>query len=191
MTLDQILQGTIDLLPPAVTERLSRTIERMEVERALQLNETRYRLLVDTTAGFAFEMDREGTVTSVTPGIEDLLGYSVDEIVGKNPIDLTTQETADRLRSAVQTSFATGQPIRQIDLTTLAKDGSVHYTRGNAIVIQDEHGTPKGLFGTLQDITTQKRIEDELRRSRELLEETGRMARVGGWEIDLEKNTVY
>jgi PAS domain S-box-containing protein len=40
------------------------------------------------------------------------------------------------------------------------------------------------LYG--RDITERKRVEDELRRSQILLQETGRMAKVGGWEFDVD-----
>ena len=38
----------------------------------------------------------------------------------------------------------------------------------------------------VDDITERKRAEDELRRSQMLLQETGRMAKVGGWEFDVD-----
>jgi PAS domain S-box-containing protein len=41
-------------------------------------------------------------------------------------------------------------------------------------------------LGTTRDITEQKRREEELTRSRELLRHTEEIARTGGWEIDVE-----
>ena len=38
----------------------------------------------------------------------------------------------------------------------------------------------------LAEVTERRRVEDDLRRSRELLERTGGMARIGGWEVDVE-----
>jgi signal transduction histidine kinase/ABC-type amino acid transport substrate-binding protein/CheY-like chemotaxis protein len=48
-----------------------------------------------------------------------------------------------------------------------------------------ENGRTVKVSGTFQDITERKRTEEELRKNRELLNETGRMAKVGGWEIDM------
>ena len=39
--------------------------------------------------------------------------------------------------------------------------------------------------GIVQDITARKRAEEALKKSETLLNETGRMAKVGGWEFDV------
>lgn len=49
----------------------------------------------------------------------------------------------------------------------------------------------KRIFGTFQDITEAKLAEVQLKRTRDLLEETNRVARVGGWSIDVASNTIY
>jgi len=46
------------------------------------------------------------------------------------------------------------------------------------------------LCGSLQDITDRKRAEEALKTSSQLLSDTGEMAKVGGWELDLSTNEV-
>ncbi len=46
-------------------------------------------------------------------------------------------------------------------------------------------GRPEWMFGTHLDVSERKAQEDRLRRSEELLNRTGELARVGGWEVDL------
>ncbi|MEA5138365.1 sensor histidine kinase [Arcicella rigui] len=45
--------------------------------------------------------------------------------------------------------------------------------------------------GYMSDITERKIVEQELRRTKNYLQETTQVARIGGWEIDLNTNTVY
>ncbi len=51
--------------------------------------------------------------------------------------------------------------------------------------------TKKRIYGTFQDITDIKLAEEQLKRTRDLLEESNRVARVGGWSIDVASNTIY
>src|SRR6201994_2327186 len=69
------------------------------------------------------------------------------------------------------------------------------YSRGD--LTRDESGRPYEMFGTCQDITERKCAEEErqvlyrdLQESKASLEEAQRVAHIGSWEWDLEKNHV-
>ncbi|HJX82819.1 MAG TPA: PAS domain-containing protein, partial [Candidatus Angelobacter sp.] len=69
------------------------------------------------------------------------------------------------------------------------------YSRGD--LTRDESGRPNEMFGTCQDITERKRAEEELQvlyrdlqESKASLEEAQRVAHIGSWVWDLEKNHV-
>lgn len=64
----------------------------------------------------------------------------------------------------------------------------VHSTAGQ---ILDTHGLRTGYVGTVQDISQRKLVDDQLRKSQLFLDRTGRMAGVGGWEVDLRAKTVF
>lgn len=49
----------------------------------------------------------------------------------------------------------------------------------------------KRVYGTLQDITDTKLAEFQLTRTKDLLEETNRVARIGGWSVDIPSYNVY
>src|ERR1700747_1342944 len=69
------------------------------------------------------------------------------------------------------------------------------YSRGD--LTREESGRPYEMFGTCQDITEQKRPEEELQvlyrdlqESKASLDEAQRVAHIGSWVWDLEKNHV-
>ncbi len=54
------------------------------------------------------------------------------------------------------------------------------------VVDRDARGKPLRIMGQIQDIDDRKKTQRQLDRAHELLEGTGRMGRMGGWEIDLQ-----
>src|SRR6201988_780221 len=76
-------------------------------------------------------------------------------------------------------------------------DGEVRTVQGLGTVKRDASGRAYEMFGTVQDITERKRAEEErqllyrdLQESKTSLEEAERVAHVGSWVWDLEKNHV-
>ncbi|MEM1422727.1 MAG: PAS domain S-box protein [Planctomycetota bacterium] len=63
-------------------------------------------------------------------------------------------------------------------------DGDERVIHAMAMVTHDADGTPDRLLGVNRDCTEEHRVALEARRSRELLEQTGRIARIGGWSLD-------
>ncbi|MEQ9310371.1 MAG: PAS domain S-box protein [Balneolaceae bacterium] len=61
-------------------------------------------------------------------------------------------------------------------------------TQGKAEVID---GKAVKLIGAIQDITDRKLAEIAVRESEELLEEVSSLAKIGSWEVDLRKNSIY
>ena len=59
------------------------------------------------------------------------------------------------------------------------------------MAIRDDNGNAIKIFGTNEDITEDKRLREEIIQANEMITRTNYSARVGGWEVDLEKNTVW
>lgn len=68
---------------------LERAIEQSRIEKSLRDSEVRYRRLFEAARDGILIMDADtGLVIDVNPFLEDLLGYSREEMVGKNPLDI-------------------------------------------------------------------------------------------------------
>lgn len=70
-------------------------------------------------------------------------------------------------------------------------DGSTHYIRAIGRVLHDADGQTVRMVGHNIDVTERKIAEEALRKSEKFLEQTNRLARVGGWEIDLTTDEVF
>lgn len=69
-------------------------------------------------------------------------------------------------------------------------DGSIRHVRAITNPIRSKTGTVSGYVGSLEDVTTKKNQEESLRKSTLLLEQTGTLAEIGGWELDLKTKTL-
>ena len=69
-------------------------------------------------------------------------------------------------------------------------DGTVRFIKADSQTFRDQLGKPLRMIGTNMDITERKRAEESVARTRDLLDATGRMAKVGGWEYTLSSNTL-
>lgn len=74
---------------------------------------------------------------------------------------LYTPESWQRLEAAIKQALATGEPY-DLEVEIIRPDRSLRWTRARGSAIRDPQGRVTKLFGTLQDITDQKRMEARL-----------------------------
>jgi PAS domain S-box-containing protein len=180
--------------------------ERKRVEEALQESEEGFRIAAETSNDVVYEWDLKQSVKWFGK-IDEMLGYDPGEFprtldglgASVHPEDWV------RVMAAVQAHLEGRSPYAE-EYRAIKKDGSFRWWSARGAVARTPDGKPIRWIGTVTDITERKRAEEalheanenlerrvlertlELTRSKQLLDETGRLARVGGWEINLEKN---
>jgi PAS domain S-box-containing protein len=141
---------------------------------ARQSAEARYRLLVEQLPAVTFmaALDEGINELYVSPQIETLLGFTQKEWLEDPVLWYRQLHPDDRVRwhSEFGLTCLTGKSFCS-EYRFLSRNGSVVWIHGEAQVIRDELGNPIYLQGIAFDITARKQAEQELRRSREFLEE--------------------
>ncbi len=156
-----------------VLRRSHTELENLVRERTAEIkrNEERFRLLVDGVKDYAiFFLDPNGVITTWNEGARRLKGYRADEIIGKHfsifypQVDLNTGKPQWELERATAIGRLEDEGWR------LRKDGSRFWANVIITRINDEKGNLIGFSKITRDLTDRKKMEDELRLSRNNLE---------------------
>jgi PAS domain S-box-containing protein len=129
--------------------------DRKRMEEELKESEERFRFLIEKAADVILVVDGRGMVTYVSPSVERVLGYAVEEVVGKAGFAFIDEMEVEATQQALA-SLATspGEPMGA-ELHVRHKDGSwreVEVTASNYL----DHPSVRGVIVNYRDITDRK-----------------------------------
>ncbi|RYF25920.1 MAG: response regulator [Comamonadaceae bacterium] len=129
--------------------------------------------LVDAIPVPLFYKGADGRYIGFNRAYEQAFGVRRDDLIGKTVLDLDFLPEAERERfdGDANMALAHTQFVHK-EVTLPYADGSVHHTLFWLHGFARPDGTPGGAIGTFVDITDRQRAEQELRRAKELAEET-------------------
>ncbi|MBK6741457.1 MAG: PAS domain S-box protein [Hydrogenophilales bacterium] len=141
--------------------------ERKQEQEALRESETRHRIVLTALGEGVYGMDREGCCTFVNAAALDMLGYTEDELLGRNQHDLFHHHRPDgqAYPSAECPIFLTahdGQIRRQLEWF-IRKDGSFFPVEMIATPLTVA-GEQRGAVVSFQDITARLQAEEQVRK---------------------------
>ena len=133
--------------------------ERRRTEVALRASQEDYRRIVETSHEGIWSIDTEGRTTYANPRLAEMLGYAVDEMLGRNAFDFVHPGEIERAREHWSQR---GQGVVDgAEFLFVRKDGSTLWTHCSATPAFDEQGRFAGAFAMMTDITDRKRAEAE------------------------------
>ncbi|NNE55966.1 MAG: PAS domain-containing protein [Flavobacteriales bacterium] len=137
---------------------------------------------IDNLAGYAvITLDQSGTILDWNKGASDLFGFQKKEMIGKSLSKTSSLEDSKKeLHSRIQKAATTGNVTHE--WYRGKKDGSVFWAKSIMTKVFDEDDTCY-LVEMVVDLSERKRSE-------EMLELAGEIAKVGGWEFNLVNNTL-
>ena len=164
-----------------------RTRELQATQEELQKQREEQQIIIDSVPAWIFYKDMENRFIRVNQAFANVMGMTKDSLEGKALIDLYPREQADAYWNDDKKVLASGQPKRNIIEPVIISE-KTQWVQTDKIPYRDAKGNIIGIIGFTIDITELKNAQDALLKSEALLSETGRLARVGGWELDLLKN---
>ncbi|NOY77150.1 MAG: PAS domain S-box protein [Calditrichaeota bacterium] len=118
--------------------------------------------------------DRAGTIEYVNPAFTQITGYSAEEVIGKNPKILQSGKTTPNIYKTMWDRVASGE-IWQGELLDRKKSGQEYWALSLISPIKNKDGLITHYLGIQEDITRQKKLEEQLFQAQKM-ESIGRLA---------------
>ncbi|MEJ7849045.1 MAG: PAS domain S-box protein [Pyrinomonadaceae bacterium] len=152
---------------------LRNVTERKLAEEHLIRSEERYRDLVENAHDIIYSHDLEGNYTSINKAGEIITGYTQEEVLSMNMLDVVAPEDIEKAKDLIAEKML-DEKVSAFELQILSKNGNRITVEINTKLVF-YNGVPVGVQGIARDITERKSLEDQLIQAQKL-ESVGRLA---------------
>ena len=163
--------------------------DRKEAERAVEETKEYYSRLFQQSSDFVLVIDTDGTVIDVTPGVEYVLGYEPEEMIGMDAFRYVHPDDRDRLANATAETIQNPEADVDAEYRSQASDGSYRWLEAKGSNYLDDP-LLDGLVANVRDISERKRREQELEALTTRLELALEETDTGVWEWDLDTDEI-
>lgn len=154
--------------------------ETKYAEEALRLSEKKFRTLVETIPYGIQENDTDGIITFSNNPHCRILGYTQEEMLGKDITDfLTSEEERDNLRLYLKHLIKEQPPPSPFFAKNITKDGRIIDVKVDWNYRKDSKGEVTGFISVITDITELLRAEESSKRLQSQLLHSQKMEAIG------------
>lgn len=154
-------------------------LEKLKVEHeaqvSLQDERKQLRTLIDCMPDLIFIKDRESRFTVANKKVAQVMGTTSENLIGKTDFDFYEPDLAQSFYDAEQNVIRTGIPMINHEETAFDEFGNRTIIATTKVPMKNNEGEIIGIVGICRDITTLKRIERELRKKSDDLQETNEL----------------
>ncbi len=134
----------------------------MKLTEALRHSELKFKAIADTAVDCIFLKNHQRQYTYVNKAMQNLLGLTEKDILGKCPEDLFDRASAEKIREVDDGTFL-GKVIDEVRSVNVQGVEQTFHTI--QVPLLDEGGTVREICGIVRDVTRQQKYEDQLRAS--------------------------
>jgi diguanylate cyclase (GGDEF)-like protein/PAS domain S-box-containing protein len=165
------LEAAQEKLAQEIRLREAAIQERISLEKALKLSESRFHLIFENAAIGIFLADADGKILATNPAFRKMLGYNHNELCGihfrefNHPDQITFEETL------YQEMFAGLCDFYQVEKLYLSKEGQLVWGNLSVSLVRQPEGKPQFSIVMVENITQRKQAEEALQFYQQYLEE--------------------
>lgn len=143
--------------------------ERRRQELRLKRSEEKYRSMMDNMRLGLMEVDKNGLIQKAYQRFCDMVGYTAEELIGKNATELFLEEEDKAIMNNNDVLRKQGKE-GVYEIRIKCKDGSKKWILISGTPFYDENGEFIGTLGIHYDISNRKKLETELIEARQIAE---------------------
>ncbi|MDO3694907.1 PAS domain S-box protein [Wenyingzhuangia sp. chi5] len=151
-------------------------------------SENRFKSFFENSQGLMCTHDLDGKLLTVNSSGAAAIGYTVKEVLNFTLFDIVPETKHEELKQYL--IAIKHNKVFKGQMVTKSKNGAFRIWLFSNILQADDLNN-EYVIGNAVDITEQYFLEKDLKKTKELLERTNLVSRVGGWEVDLVNNQVY
>ncbi len=158
---------------------------RVKAERTSVTFEKKYKEIIDNIKEAFIESDLKGNFTFVNNSFLEMIGYSLEEIIGQNFrlfVDQDKKETIFKLFNSV---YKTEIPKKLTRIEFRKKNNTKGMFETSVYLNQDASGNKKGFYGIAREVTQTYSLELKLKQSEEKYRHLFENSPYAIWIIDL------
>ena len=154
--------------------------------RVAQREAHRHRALMLTASDGIHVLDRDGRIVELNESFAAMLGHRREAMLGMHVSEWDVRSSAEVLTRLVR-KVRVGDRFK-VQTRHRRQDGQILDVEVAVVGVYIDG--QELLYCSARDVTARTEAERELMASRALLDRTGRLARVGGWEVDLRSGSL-
>jgi diguanylate cyclase (GGDEF)-like protein/PAS domain S-box-containing protein len=147
---------------------LRNVTESYQAKQKLQESEAKYRRIVETATEGIWVIDRDNKTSFVNPQMAQMLGYTVEEMMGKSFFDFLDEEEKINFKTTIDDRDRNTQ--QEQDVKFRRRDGEAVWAIASTNSFGDRDGNYAGSLSMITDITDRKRVEQALFESEQRLQ---------------------
>jgi PAS domain S-box-containing protein len=187
---DYVLKENLIRLVPAIHNALKLRKEKLKTKKAYELlakSEAKYFDLYNNAPDMFLSINiHNSKIVDCNQTLLNELGYTRKELIGKSVLDLYSHKTMQRIKEKQDTDFFKSDERKDIEIKR--KNGTIMIVSSNTSFVRNSKGEIIHTRSIWHDVTKQRKIEKELARNENLLNEAQKVANFGSWDYDLINN---
>ncbi len=161
---------------------------RSAAEPTPSADEAQHRALVEHQSELISLARPDGTLVYVNPAYASHFGRVPAQMIGTNLFDYVQPADREAVQTRIERVLRTGESLSG-ENRMVGDDGSERWGAWTNRLQHDSRRQPM-LHSVGRDVTERRRIDQALRASQAFLQRTGRVAGVGGWELELANSVI-